>query len=217
MRAFVVGQPQRAGQRIEHLRRRIRRQALLQSRVVGQGHTGQLGQLLAPEAGNPSSSVDGQIHVFDAHRGTSGPEEAGQQNILLHVRFMSRAERTCSRTPSTVNVLSAVKARFSAVEATPSRCSAGTTQQDHLDAELLGVLDRLGQVVVAVHQVVDLGDAALGIADAGEPVATILQQTRSSVATHRRRGPGARIPRCGFPCQQPEPKTSIQALTPTFL
>jgi hypothetical protein len=76
--AFGGGHPQRGGQRVQDLRRRPDRAALLEERVVGGGQAGQQRDLLAAQAGRAPALADGQAHVAGRQALAPGPEQLAQ-------------------------------------------------------------------------------------------------------------------------------------------
>jgi hypothetical protein len=79
MRVLGVGQPQRAGDRVEDLRRHVPPVALLQARVVRHGHPGELRQLLAAQPRYPAlPPVVRQPHVLRLQPGPPGAQELAE-------------------------------------------------------------------------------------------------------------------------------------------
>jgi hypothetical protein len=71
-------QPQAAGHRREHLRRRLRPAPLLEASVVVGGHAAQGGDLLPPEATGPAAGAPGQADVLRLERLPPGTQEVGE-------------------------------------------------------------------------------------------------------------------------------------------
>ena len=78
VRALVVGQPQRARERREHRRRRVRRAALLEPRQVVDRDARELRDLLAPQAGRASPAAGRQPDVGGAEAVAPGAQAGGR-------------------------------------------------------------------------------------------------------------------------------------------
>ena len=72
MRALGGVEAQDAGERVEHLRRRLDVAALLEPRVPGQPDPGELGDLLAPQARRAPPAVRGKADVLRRHAARAG-------------------------------------------------------------------------------------------------------------------------------------------------
>ena len=89
---FVVGQPQRAGQRGQHLAGRARAAGLFQPRVVVHRHAGELGHLLAAQPGRAAAGARGETHVGGVQPGTAAAQEVGEFGSV-HPSSMRRRRR----------------------------------------------------------------------------------------------------------------------------
>jgi hypothetical protein len=75
---LVAGQPQRPGQRGQHLLARLRAALLLQAGVVVRGHRRQRGDLLAAQSPGPAPRPGGQPDVLGPQLLPAMPQEASQ-------------------------------------------------------------------------------------------------------------------------------------------
>ena len=80
-----VGQPQGPRDGVEHLGGHVVAVALLQPRVVRDGHPGELRQLLAAQPGDAAVAAQlRQAHVLRLQPGTAGAEEFAEFGALVH-------------------------------------------------------------------------------------------------------------------------------------
>ena len=74
-------EPQRAGERVEHLRRRVDVAPLLEPRVPGHADPRQRGELLAPQAGRPAAPA--VVRESDVRRRQPRPPRAQERPQLI--------------------------------------------------------------------------------------------------------------------------------------
>src|SRR5690606_13251129 len=83
VRAGVGVEPQRAGERLQHLRRRVALAALLEADVVVDADAGDRGHLLAAEPGHPPVTERRQPGLLRGDPRTAGPQVVPEQ-VLGH-------------------------------------------------------------------------------------------------------------------------------------
>lgn len=76
--AFVAAEPQRPCERGQHLRRGLYVASALEFGVVVRRQTGQLRDLLTPQAGHPAPGPGGQSYVGGPHAVAPGPQKRGE-------------------------------------------------------------------------------------------------------------------------------------------
>ena len=89
-----VREPQRPGQRGEHLRRRRVRPALLEPGDVVDRDPGQLRELLAAQPGRPPGAAAGQAHVLGTYAGAPPPQRLAEP---VHPPTVGAADRSRPR------------------------------------------------------------------------------------------------------------------------
>ncbi len=82
MVALVGRQPQRPGQRRDHLLGRLRPGAPLQLVVVVHGRPGELGDLVPPQPGHPAPGPRREPHVAGSDARPPGPQKRSQLGVL---------------------------------------------------------------------------------------------------------------------------------------
>ena len=80
---FRLVEPQGTGDRVEDLHAHVDRPALLQPRVPGDAHAGELGDLLAPQAGRAAPPVRRKADVVRRHLGAPIAQEVRQLGAAL--------------------------------------------------------------------------------------------------------------------------------------
>ena len=71
-------QAQRAGERLEHLQRGADVAALLEPRVPGGAHAGEVGDLLAAQPGRAAAAAAGEAHILGLEVRAALAQEVGQ-------------------------------------------------------------------------------------------------------------------------------------------
>ncbi len=84
MRALGLVEPQRAGDRVEHLRRDARDGAALDPRVVLDAHAGERRHLAAAQAADLAARADGDPHLLRADPLASRDEELAHLGPGIH-------------------------------------------------------------------------------------------------------------------------------------